>query len=96
MPWNELKPMDQRLLFIAEHLRRADSVSALCERYGISRKTGCFGASALRLGVVLGGRGLFAGVAASHFCPRRQKSTKKRVACAAGNPFLGVGPFPRR
>lgn len=40
MPWSELKPMDQRVLFIAEHLRRADSVSALCERYGISRKTG--------------------------------------------------------
>ncbi|WP_349609310.1 MULTISPECIES: helix-turn-helix domain-containing protein [Cupriavidus] len=32
--------MDQRLLFIAAHLRRTDSVSALCERYGISRKTG--------------------------------------------------------
>ena len=33
MPWNELRPMDQRLLFIADHLRQVDSVSALCERY---------------------------------------------------------------
>ncbi|WP_416053305.1 helix-turn-helix domain-containing protein [Cupriavidus basilensis] len=32
--------MDQRILFIADHLRRLESVSALCERYGISRKTG--------------------------------------------------------
>lgn len=40
MPWSELRPMDQRILFIADHLRRLESVSALCERYGISRKTG--------------------------------------------------------
>ncbi len=40
MPWNELTPMDQRLLFIADHLRHTESVSALCEHYGISRKTG--------------------------------------------------------
>ncbi|MFC4346189.1 integrase core domain-containing protein [Cupriavidus numazuensis] len=32
--------MEQRLLFIADHLRQVDSVSALCEHYGISRKTG--------------------------------------------------------
>ena len=38
MPWSELKPMEQRLLFIADHLRHVDGVSALCERYGISRK----------------------------------------------------------
>ncbi|MEM5433257.1 MULTISPECIES: helix-turn-helix domain-containing protein [Cupriavidus] len=32
--------MEQRLLFVIDHLQRRDSVSALCERYGISRKTG--------------------------------------------------------
>ncbi|SOZ70945.1 Integrase catalytic subunit (plasmid) [Cupriavidus taiwanensis] len=40
MPWSELTPMEQRLLFVIDQLQRRDSVSALCERYGISRKTG--------------------------------------------------------
>lgn len=40
MPWKDVKPMDEKLLFIADHLREAGSFSQLCERYGISRKTG--------------------------------------------------------
>ena len=40
MPWKEVKPMDQKLLFIADYLREALTFSALCQRYGISRKTG--------------------------------------------------------
>ncbi|WP_197386774.1 integrase core domain-containing protein [Ralstonia pseudosolanacearum] len=40
MPWSELKPMDQRILFIADHLKGCESMSALCARYGVSRKTG--------------------------------------------------------
>lgn len=40
MPWNEVKPMDQKLLFIADHLRELSSFKDLCFRYGISRKTG--------------------------------------------------------
>ncbi|QKQ28324.1 IS481 family transposase [Candidatus Reidiella endopervernicosa] len=40
MPWQEMKPMDQKLLFIADHLRGHFSHSELCRRYGISRKTG--------------------------------------------------------
>lgn len=32
--------MDERLLFIADHLRSGLSVSELCRRYGVSRKTG--------------------------------------------------------
>jgi len=38
MPWSELTPIEHRLLFIADHLRQADSISALCKRHGISRK----------------------------------------------------------
>ncbi len=30
MPWNELKPMGQRMLFIADHLKSSESMSALC------------------------------------------------------------------
>jgi len=40
MPWREIRPMDEKVLFIADHLRGLYSHSELCERYGISRKTG--------------------------------------------------------
>jgi transposase InsO family protein len=40
MPWEEVKPMDQKLLFIADHLRKVSTFSDLCHRYSISRKTG--------------------------------------------------------
>ena len=40
MPWKEVRPMDEKLLFLADYLREAGNFSCLCERYGISRKTG--------------------------------------------------------
>ena len=40
MPWKELKPMDQRVLFVADYMRKLYSFSELCTRYGVSRKTG--------------------------------------------------------
>ncbi len=40
MPWQEVRPMDQKLLFIADYLRGPYSHTELCKRYGISRKTG--------------------------------------------------------
>lgn len=40
MPWRESTCMSQRLEFIAEAGRRELSFSALCRKYGISRKTG--------------------------------------------------------
>lgn len=40
MPWQEIKPMDQKILFIADYLRGLYSHTELCTRYGISRKTG--------------------------------------------------------
>jgi len=40
MPWREVGPMDQKLLFIADHLRGGRSHSELCASYCISRKTG--------------------------------------------------------
>lgn len=32
--------MDQRTQFIADHLREAQTITELCDRYGVSRKTG--------------------------------------------------------
>ena len=40
MPWLEVKPMDQKVLFLADWLRQVSSFTELCERYGVSRKTG--------------------------------------------------------
>lgn len=40
MPWLEMKPMDQKILFIADWLRGVSTISDLCELYNISRKTG--------------------------------------------------------
>lgn len=40
MPWQEVKPMDQKVLFLADWLRKMASFTELCERYCISRKTG--------------------------------------------------------
>ena len=40
MPWSQTSPMDQKTQFIADHLRGTLSIAELCDRYGISRKTG--------------------------------------------------------
>ena len=40
MPWKELKPVQEKLLFVADYLRELESFSGLCLRYGVSRKTG--------------------------------------------------------
>jgi putative transposase len=40
MPWREVCPMDEKMRFIAALLAEEESVTALCEEYGISRKTG--------------------------------------------------------
>ena len=40
MPWKEVRPMDQKMLFIAGYLRDDRMFSELCRLYGISRKTG--------------------------------------------------------
>src|SRR5260370_42576819 len=40
MPWKETCAMDERLMLIGECLRDELPMTALCERYGISRKTG--------------------------------------------------------
>jgi putative transposase len=40
MPWHEWTPMDEKLFFVNDSLRGEASFQALCQRYGISRKTG--------------------------------------------------------
>ena len=40
MPWSETSPMDQKTQFIADYLRECFSITELCDRYGVARKTG--------------------------------------------------------
>lgn len=40
MPWTEVRPMDERIRFVVEAGSGAESMSWLCRKYGISRKTG--------------------------------------------------------
>lgn len=40
MPWREVCPMDEKLRFIGALLAREENMTELCERFGISRKTG--------------------------------------------------------
>jgi len=39
MPWNECKPMDERLRFVAR-LLEGERMAVLCREFGISRVTG--------------------------------------------------------
>ena|SRR6478735_497480 len=39
MPWSQTSPMNQKVLFIADHVKGARPVVELCTEYGISRKT---------------------------------------------------------
>ena len=40
MPWTETAPMKERIRFVTDWERDLYSMVELCERYGISRKTG--------------------------------------------------------
>ena len=39
MPWRERSPMDERVQFISDYLRQLWTMTQLCHRYAISRKT---------------------------------------------------------
>ena len=40
MPWTETAPMKERMRFVTDWERDLYSMVELCERYGVSRKTG--------------------------------------------------------
>lgn len=40
MPWREVCPMDERVRFVAAVLAAEQSMTRLCESFGISRKSG--------------------------------------------------------
>jgi putative transposase len=40
MPWRQRLPMDERVQFMGDYQRELLTVTGLCDRYGVSRKTG--------------------------------------------------------
>lgn len=40
MPWRKASIMDERMRFLAEYLEGIETMTALCDRYGVSRETG--------------------------------------------------------
>ena len=40
MPWREICPMDARMKFVSAVRAGEDSMTALCEEYGVSRRVG--------------------------------------------------------
>jgi len=40
MPWEQSAPMEQKTQFVSKYLRDATTYTELCDRHGISRKTG--------------------------------------------------------
>lgn len=66
MPWRDVRPMDEKVLFIADYLRGVDSFGVLCERYGISRKTGYKWVNRYR---ECGSEGLHESSRRPHLCP---------------------------
>src|SRR5271156_4707811 len=50
MAWRENCAMDERMKFIGDHLLESWTMTELCERYGISRKTGYKWLERYRLG----------------------------------------------
>lgn len=68
MPWQETRPMDQRLQFVSDHQRALFDMTTLCARYGVSRKTGY---KWLARYAAEGARGLAERSHVPHHCPHR-------------------------
>jgi putative transposase len=68
MPWQETRPMDQRERFIEDERLALYSMTELCARYGVSRKTGY---KWLARFAADGRRGLRDQSRAPHHCPHR-------------------------
>jgi putative transposase len=54
MPWQEVCPMEARMRFVMAVLAQEDSMTALCEEYGVSRRIGYKWLERYRLGEMAG------------------------------------------
>ena len=89
MPWLETSPMEQRLAFVFDHERGLYTMTDLCARYGISRKSGYkwltrFGED--------GRRGLGDRSRAPRTCPHQTAPEVARLLGAARRAHPSWGP----
>ena len=89
MPWKESVAMEERLRFVHDVLAQRLDVTELCERYGISRKTGYKWVKRYELD---GRRGLADQSRAPRACPHRTAAhiAELLVACRREHPLWGA------
>ncbi len=89
MPWLETSPMEQRERFIRDHGLDAYSMTELCGRYGISRKTGYKWLDRFGEG---GRQGLGDQSRAPHHCPHRIAPDVAELICDVRRQHPTWGP----
>jgi putative transposase len=89
MPWLETSPVEQRERFIRDHRLQLYSITELCERYGISRKTGYKWLGRFEED---GRQGLRDRSRAPHRCPHRISDEVARLICEAKRRHPSWGP----
>src|SRR5438876_3942256 len=89
MPWRETAPMKERMRFVTDWERDLYSMVELCERYGVSRKTGYkWIARYEREGL----DGLRERSRAPHHCPHRIAADVATAICAGRRQHPSWGP----
>ena len=89
MPWLETAPMDERERFIRDDRLALYTMTELCERYGISRKTGYKWLARFDAG---GRAGLGDRSRAPHQCPHRIADDVAALICTARRQHPSWGP----
>ena len=89
MPWLETVPMQQRTEFLEAHDEALFTMTELCARFGISRKTGYKWLARVAAG---GRRALGDQSRAPHHCPHRIPDDIARLICEARRAHPEWGP----
>jgi putative transposase len=89
MPWRETAPMAERMRFVTDWERDLYSMVELCDRYGVSRKTGYKWLTRYEAD---GPDGLRERSRAPHQCPHRIAPEVARLICAARRQHPSWGP----
>src|SRR2546427_12692972 len=89
MPWRETAPMAERMRFVTDWERDLYSMVELCERYGVSRKTGYKWLARYEAD---GPDGLRERSRAPHQCPHRIAPANATDIGATGGQLPGGGP----
>jgi transposase InsO family protein len=89
MPWQEMSQMDRRLQFVTDYQRGFCSMTELCARAGVSRKTGY---KWLARYDALGAAGLAERSHAPHACPHRIDEDIARLLLDARRAHPSWGP----